>query len=253
MQGKNNVMRMIKCILYAWVLMAFPVEAQIFDVPYKDDAPTRTLLIPAKDAKAVVLLYPGGGGVLRLKDDGSTANTHTFVRSKDEWTKFGIVAVLVDTPYGLGDGRGHSRSTRDHQQRIKNVISYYKEKFNLPIWLFGHSMGTVSVSEFANGGRDQFQMIDGVIIAGTYRTVAMDGDGKLPVLAMHHAQDGCVSTPISASEAVINARPKDSRAQLILIDGGVSVGDVCGAMAYHGFNQKEDELVKDAAGFILNK
>ena len=246
-------MKIVKPILFVWLLSTLPVKAQIFDVPYKDDVPTRTLLIPAKDAKAVVLLYPGGGGVLRLKEDGSTANPHTFVRSKDQWEKFGIDAVLVDTPYGLGDGRSNSRSTRDHQQRIKSVVSYYKDKLHLPIWLFGHSMGTVSVSEFANGGGDQQRMIDGVIIAGTFRTVVIDGGNKLPVLAMHHAQDGCNSTPISASEAVIASRPKDARAQFSLIDGGMSEGDVCGAMAYHGFNQKEDELVKDAAGFILGK
>jgi len=227
--------------------------AQIFDVPYKEEAPTRTLLIAAKDPKAVVLLFPGGGGALRLQDDGSTKNPHTFVRSKDLWAQYGIDAVLVDTPYGLGDGRSNSRAIKNHQQRILNVVSYYREKLKLPIWLFGHSMGTVSVSEFANGGVEQQRLINGIVIAGTYRSVSIDQDVKLPVLAIHHAQDGCQNTPISASEAIIKNRSQESHSQFILIDGGISEGDVCGSTAYHGFNQKENELVKAASEYILIK
>jgi hypothetical protein len=245
-------MKKILSCLAIGILISIQAKAQVFDVPYKDDAPTRTLLLTAKNPKAVVLLFPGGGGVLRLQDDGSTSNSHTFVRSKELWAQYGIDAVLVDTPYGLGDGKNNARSTRDHQQRILNVVKYYKEKLNLPIWLFGHSMGTVSVSQFINGGSEQGQMISGVIVAGTYKSVSLSEDSKLPVLAIHHLNDGCVHTPKSASESVINNRPKDSRSQLILIDAGVGSGDECLSYAHHGFNQNEDELIKVAAKFILN-
>jgi hypothetical protein len=95
-------MKFIRLFLLSWIFVSSLANAQVFDVPYKDDAPTRTLLIPVKNAKAVVLLFPGGGGVLRLQDDGSTTNFHTFVRSKDLWAQYGIDAVLVDTPYDLG-------------------------------------------------------------------------------------------------------------------------------------------------------
>ena len=246
-------MRLFNLLAACSVLFSMHVHAQVFDVPYKDDAPTKTLLLPAKNPKALVLLFPGGGGMLRVQDDGSTTNPHTFVRSKELWAQYGIDAVLVDTPYALGDGRNNARSTRDHQQRILAVVKYYKEKFNLPIWLFGHSMGTVSVSEFANSGVEQQQLISGVIIAGTFRSVSLDEDGKLPVLAIHHIHDGCPSTPKETAEAVIKNRPKDSRSQLILIDGGISAGDECQSFAHHGFNQNEAELIKDAAEFILGR
>lgn len=227
------------------------VSAQVFDVPYKDDPPTRTLLIPVKNAKAVVLLFPGGGGVMRLQDDGSTTNGHTFVRSKDLWAQYGIDSVLVDTPYDLGAGMRNSRSIRDHQQRILNVVNYYKEKLNLPVWIFGHSMGTVSVTEFVNGGKEQQKLIAGVIVAGTYRSATIDSDVTVPVMAIHHVEDGCASTPFSSSERIISGRPKQFAAQFVQIDGGISEGDVCGSRAYHGFNQKEPEFVKAAAQFIL--
>ena len=225
--------------------------SQVIDVPYKSDTPTRTLLTPAKNAKAVVLLFPGGGGVLNLQDDGSTSNFHTFVRSKDLWAQYGIDSVLVDTPYDLGGGMRNSRSIRDHQQRIFNVVSFYKEKFNLPVWIFGHSMGTVSVTEFVNGGKEKEKLIAGVIVAGTYRSATIDSDVTAPVLAIHHVDDGCASTPFVSSERIIESRNKKLTSQFIQMDGGISEGDVCGSRAYHGFNQKEPEFVKATAQFIL--
>lgn len=112
-------------------------------------------------------------------------------------------------------------------------------------------MGTVSVTEFVNGGREKEKLIAGVIVAGTYRSATVDSEVKVPVLAIHHVDDGCASTPFVSSERIIEGRPKQSASQFIRIDGGISEGDVCGSRAYHGFNQKESEFVKAAAQFIL--
>jgi hypothetical protein len=244
-------MRLLNLVTAISIFLPAVAYAQVFDVPYKDDSPSRTLLIPVKNAKAVVLLFTGGGGVLNLKDDGSTSNGHTFVRSKDLWAQYEIDAVLVDTPYDLGAGMRNSRSTGDHQQRILNVVNYYKEKIKLPVWIFGHSMGTVSVTEFVNGVKKREKLIAGVIVAGTYRSATVDSDVKIPVLAIHHNDDGCASTPFMTSERIIKSRSKESVSQFIQIEGGISEGDVCGSRAYHGFNQKESEFIKAAAQFIL--
>ncbi|MBT8582259.1 hypothetical protein G6653_05675 [Polynucleobacter paneuropaeus] len=61
-----------------------PVFAQVIDIPHQQDAATRTLLFTAPNPKALVLLFPGGGGMMRLQDDGSTKNRHTFIRSVDQ-------------------------------------------------------------------------------------------------------------------------------------------------------------------------
>ncbi len=244
-------MKIIQLVAIMGMLFSCTVNAQVFDVPYKDDAPTRTLLTPTKNVKAVVLLFPGGSGVLRLQDDGSTTNFHTFVRSQNLWAQYGVNAVLVDTPYDLGGGMRNSRSIRDHQQRIENVVIYYKEKLNVPVWIFGHSMGTVSVTEFVNGGKEKERLIAGVILAGTYRSASVDSDVSVPVLAIHHVDDGCSSTPLVTSERIISSRPNKAISQFIQLDGGLSEGDVCGSKAYHGFNQREPEFIKVAAQFVL--
>ena len=234
--------------------MAFTAQGQVFDIPHQGDIPTRTLLVPTPNAKALVLLFPGGGGMLRLKEDGSTKNHHTFIRSINQWSQYQIDAVLVDTPYDLGDlKRGDLREREDHLARVGEVIEFYKKKFNLPIWIFGHSMGTSTATNFANQLNQQSRLLTGIIIAGTVRTAILRDDVKFPVLAIHHANDQCVSTPPSASENIISSRPKNTVSRLEIIEGGISEGNVCESFAYHGFNQTEPELIKRTAQFILSQ
>ena len=244
-------MNIVKKILLPMLLcLSFSIYPQVFDIPYKTDAPNRTLLLPAENAKAVVLLFPGGGGMLRLKDDGKTNNTHTFVRSKNEWAKYGISAVLVDTPYDLLSGDRNIRRISDHQQRVENIVQFYKDKLNLPIWLFGHSMGTVSASEFVNQEKEHQQLLAGIILAGTFKAVTIKKDVELPLLIIHHEEDSCISTPVSRSKNIFENRPTNQISKLVLLHGGTSSGDVCGALSHHGFEGIEGEFVKTAAEFI---
>jgi hypothetical protein len=249
-------MNTLKLMVLVWcACLVSAANAQIIDVPFKDEVATRTLLVPTKHPQAVVLLFIGGHGMLKLKDDGSTNNTHTFTRSKDLWAQYGIDAVLVDTPYSLGKGGGMAsdlRPLKDHQQRIFKVVQAYKEKLNVPVWLFGHSRGTVSVSEFVNSGATQDKLVAGVIIAGTLNTVSIDDDVQSPIIAIHHKQDGCHVTPFSVSENIIERRPDTTTSKLVPIEGGISEGNACGNTAYHGFNRREPELIHAAAEFILS-
>jgi hypothetical protein len=230
------------------------VQGQVFDIPHQQDAPTRTLFVGVQNPKALVLLFTGGGGMLRLKDDGATRNQHTFVRSLVQWDQYQIAAVLVDTPYDLGDlRRGDRRNEDDHLKRVGEVVSFYKRKTGLPIWIFGHSMGTSTATYFVNQLNEDSKKLTGIIIAGTVRTAFLDDRVRLPVQAIHHQQDECKGTPPSASQDVISGRPKNYISRFEVIDGGISEGGVCESFAYHGFNQTEPEFIKRAAQFILNQ
>ncbi len=191
---------------------------------------------------------------MRMKDDGTTSNRHTFVRSVNLWAQYQIDAVLVDTPYDLGNAKkGNRRDTSDHLSRVGEVVSYYKRKLGLPIWIFGHSMGTSTATYFANQLNDQSKQLSGIIIAGTVITASLDDKVLVPLEAIHHVQDQCASTPISASAGIINGRPKNLVSRLEMIDGGISEGNICDSFAYHGFNQTEPEFIRRAAQFILSQ
>jgi len=229
-------------------------HAQVFDVPHQEDSPTRTLLVSVSKPKALVLLFPGGGGMLRLQNDGSTKNKHTFVRSVDQWAQYQIDAVLVDTPYDLGDlRRGNLRERQDHMDRVGEVVQYYKNKTKLPIWIFGHSMGSSTASYFASQLNERSKLLSGIIVAGTIRTASLDDGVSIPVLGIHHQDDACAGTPVSATKRMIEGRPAKYVSRLEIIEGGITEGGVCESFAYHGFNQTESEFVKRAAQFILSQ
>ena len=235
-----------------WVLSTHAF-AQVFDVPHQEEAPTRTLLIETSKPRALVLLFPGGGGMAGILDNGSVRSKHTFIRSMDLWAQYGIDAVLVDTPYDLGDlRRGNLRGRKDHLTRVDEVVNFYKAKLKLPIWIFGHSMGSSTATYYANEIDQTQRNLAGIIIAGTIRSVSLDDEVTLPVLAIHHQNDACAGTPVAASAKIIDSRSPKWASKLELIEGGISEGEVCQSFAYHGFNQTEAEFVKRAANFILS-
>jgi dienelactone hydrolase len=235
------------------VALLFPalVYAQVLEVPQAGEAPTKTFLIETAKPKALVLLFIGGDGLLDLKPDGSTTKENPLNRSAGLWKSHDINSVLVDSPYDLGDARrGNVRGKVEHLSRVENVVKYYKAKFGVPVWIFGHSMGTVTTIQFANQS-ERSAAIAGIIIAGTHIGENLSPSFNKPVMAIHHQKEACPATPISASESIIKGRSKDTKSELVMIDGGENVGRVCMGLAYHGFNKVEDQMVSAAAKFIL--
>ena len=228
-------------------------QGQVFDVPHQDEAPTRTLLASTPKPQAVVLLFQGGGGLAGITDDGSVQSKHTFVRSLNLWAQYGIDAVLVDSPYNLGHTKSNLRGRQDHLNRVDEVVRFYKAKLNLPVWIFGHSMGSSTATYYANEFDSSGKKIAGIIIAGTISSAYLNQDVEIPVLGIHHQQDDCRVTPVSATSRIIDGRPPKFISKLEIIDGGISEGGVCDSFAYHGFNQTEPEFIKRAAQFILNQ
>jgi dienelactone hydrolase len=227
------------------------VHGQIIDVPQAGEVSTKTFLIEAAKPKAVVLLFIGGDGLLELKPDGSTTKENPLNRSAGLWKSHGINSVLVDSPYDLGDARrGNVRGKVEHLSRVENVVKYYKAKFGVPVWIFGHSMGTVTAVQFANQS-ERSAAITGIIIAGTHIGENLSPSFSKPVMAIHHQKEACPATPISASESIIKGRSKETKSELVMIDGGENVGRACMGLAYHGFNKVEDQMVSAAAKFIL--
>lgn len=233
--------------------MTVAAQSQVFDVPHQTDAPTRTLLASTAKPRAIVLLFQGGGGLVGISENGLVKSRHTFVRSLDLWAQYGIDAVLVDSPYNLGHTKSNLRGRQDHLNRVDEVVRFYKSKLNLPIWVFGHSMGSSTATYYANEFDYSGKMIAGIIIAGTISTASLNQDVAIPVLGIHHQQDSCEVTPVLATSRIISGRSPKLISKLDIIDGGISEGEVCNSFAYHGFNQTEPELIKRAAQFILSQ
>ncbi len=244
--------RVILFLLAISMLSGATRASGVIDVPSSLGEPTRTLLVSVPEPRATVLLYIGGDGRLRLTEDGRTSHGHTFVRSLHLWSAHHINAVLVDTPFDLGNAmRGHKRGTQEHLSRVAEVISHYSKNSSTPVWIFGHSMGTSTVAAFLSSEKPEISRLRGYIVAGTHKGETIPTSTKIPVMAIHHKKEACEATPIEASEAIVNTRSSDTPKALVLLDGGLNEGHRCQARAYHGFYGIENELINTAASFVL--
>ena len=239
-------------ILVALILCTTPAySADVIDISIDAAKSQRILFFPAAKAVANVILFPGGDGIVGITDDGKAARpNHTFTRSMTIWDKQGVTAVLFDTSDSLGN-HGEFRNSGDHLNRISHVIAFLREKNNLPVWLIGHSNGTLSVSNYINASPENEANVDGLVILGTEHTVDFKRPLKLPILAVHHVRDACNVTPLAASVRVIDAAKTTSpRAELIRLDGGREESMPCKARSYHGFLGIEDELIGRISSFM---
>ena len=76
--------------------------------------------------------------------------------------------------------------------------------------------------------------------------------GKIivPTLVVHHKWDGCPYCKYDDLPNLMNKLTAAPRKELISVEGGQSKGDPCEAMAYHGFNGIEQQVVTKIAEWI---
>ncbi len=211
--------------------------SEVVDIPSVHGVPTRALIAPAPATRATVLLFIGGGGLLKITESGRTDHIHTFVRSFGMWRDHGVQAVLIDSPFDLRYAmRGHRRASKEHLDRVAEVIRHFHAKSSQPLWIFGHSMGTSTVAAFLSSERPEIASLRGYIVAGTHRGESIPASIKLPALGIHHRREACPSTPIAATESILNARTPDTPKAMVILDGGDDKGERWQAVASHGFN-----------------
>jgi hypothetical protein len=76
------------------------------------------------------------------------------------------------------------------------------------------------------------------------------GNIRIQTRVVHHKQDGCNHCNPAYLPRLIEKLTSTTQKELIMFDGGKSQGDPCEAMAYHGFNGIEHEVVRKIAEWI---
>ena len=118
---------------------------------------TSTYYFKGTNSKALILFLPGGDGV--MIGGGMDAFSLPFRMLTDKSMsqgKYDFVSVNSNKSLQTRKDRDwlnnvyQLRSEKDHIIRVESVINYYKSKTKLPIILFGHSNGGVSVEILLN-------------------------------------------------------------------------------------------------------
>jgi hypothetical protein len=127
--------------------------------------------------------------------------------------------------------------------------------------LVGTSRGTQSAAfiathlALADGGPDGVVLTSTILADKKTRPVPKMPLDKIqvPTLVVHHKHDGCELCKYADLPQVMDKLTAVPRKELLTCEGGKAQGNPCEAMAYHGFNGIEQEVVTKIAEWITRK
>ena len=262
-------MRKIQHLVAAFAIGLTPLaNAQathkVVDIPTRPGVTQRLLVVAPPEPKAAVVLIPGGHGGLQVFPNGSMkwGEGNFLVRTRQLFVDQGLLVAVVDAPSDRQSPPylGGFRQTPEHVADLKAVIAWLRDSGKVPVWLVGTSRGTQSAAYVATE-LSGTEGPDGVVLSSTILTEnkgrpvpAMPlGKIRVPVLVVHHEQDGCSLCAFSEVPKLMAKLTNSPRSQLLSFKGGESKGDPCEAFAYHGFNGLESEVVRQIAAWVLAK
>jgi len=241
---------------------AFATEAQVHELPTRPGVTQRLLLLTPPEPKAVVLLLPGGHGGLQLGLDGAMrwGEGNFLVRSRERFAAQGLAVAVLDAP---SDRQGPPflagfRQTPEHVADVAATLAWLRQRHRLPVWLVGTSRGTQSAAHVATVLPPP-EGPDGLVLTAT---ILSDTRGRpvpamalervtVPVLVVHHEQDGCGHCAFAEVPALMAKFTHAPRRELLSFTGGRNVGEPCEAFAHHGFNGLEAEVVRRVTDWVL--
>ena len=238
------------------------VVQNVVDIQTRPGVTQRQLLLEPAAPKATVLLFAGGHGGLRLLPNGSLqwGVGNFLIRSRQLFANEGLLVAVIDTPSDRQTPPylGGFRQRPEHAADIKAVIAWLRQRAKLPVWLVGTSAGTWSVG-YAATEVSGAEAPDGIVLSATitnhdkFRPVTgMPLERiRLPVLLVHHENDECPRTRFADMPALLDRLSNAPKKQLLAFNGGHNRGDPCEAMAHHGFNDLERDVVRQTVAWIL--
>lgn len=266
--AKRSWFRHVTPAWLLWLALAGPsVQAQtvarVVDIPTRPGVTQRFIYLAPDSPKASVILMAGGHGGLQIFSGGSMkwGEGNFVVRTRQQYAAAGFAVAVVDAPSDRQSPPFLSgfRQTPEHAADIKAVVAWLKQQAAAPVWLAGTSRGTQSAAYIATelspaqGGPDGLVLTSTILTDKGSRAVPRMPLERIsiPVLVVHHEQDGCRLCTIGDMPPLMSKLATTPRAELITFNAGQSVGDPCEAMAYHGFNGIEAEVVSRISSWML--
>jgi predicted esterase len=249
-------------LLAALACPCFAAE-NMFTIPTRSGVTLSYLLDQDKSVapKVVVISFVGALGAIGLERRaqngpvkfGPTANF--LVRIRDRMTDADVADVIVDSPSdqlpgGMSD---RFRLGQDHATDIRALVGDLKQRFpGAKIFLLGTSRGTISAAAL---GASLGDAVQGVVLSSTVTNADRTGTAlsafdfssiKVPVLLVHHHDDGCRSSPYSGAERLAKKFP------LVSVSGGdPPQSEPCEAMSQHGYLGREAPTTEAIRNWML--
>jgi hypothetical protein len=282
-------MRVIKCkigiLVLTSIMLIFPfltgsvlassnnavesLSTELIEIKTRPGVKQKFVLIKPAHPVASVIFLKGGKGLFKFKNSSGKISIgkgkKLFEMLKNDFATQGVIVAVIDAPSDKPKGINPSfRMSKKHTQDVKAIVSYLIDKTKLPVWLFGHSFGTISVAQI---GIHAQEGIVGLVFASPVTQTSkkwgkifnsnpngiidMELDKiRVQTLFVYHKDDKCIGTPPSniprLKEAVQNSKI------LELAGGKTQKSKPCGPGA-HSFLGIEKEFFATVAEFIKSQ
>ena len=235
--GMMNRFHLIDCLRFIAIATCLMSTAALADETVSIGGSRVVVIKPAAPHGSVILL-PGGNGAIRAGDQGDIHGLlgNQLVRTRHAYAARGLAVMVADVDTDLASA-------------VK-----YMAAIKRPVTVIATSRGTLRAAEgIAHGARPDAL----VLTSGFLSPESGSGDNVMSILGspsalprtlvIHHTQDGCKFTQPAGVEPFI--KWAGGRARLRWVSGGQDLGNPCEAMAHHGFNGLDGQIVGLAAGF----
>ncbi len=259
----------MKSILGFWLfLFSGMINAEIINIAFKYDSGSNaeipTVVWKNPDSIATLIFIPGGKGSFGLNQKPDPKPTWVLSELHKQ-ASVPMNLVFLDSIHPLqGDSgtpyaRWAPRREPRHIEQIKQTIHFYRATLNKPVFLLGHSNGSLSISEFLKQSADNQKLVSGLIFSGSRNETDPGEKITVPVLILHHMTDPNRWTTPSAAEQLFS-RIKQNNASLTeqaWVKGGADVwgGDPVhsGRHMYHDANLEAAHHILDFVTKVLAK
>ena len=241
----------------AEVIAVDPIE----DCFLCSSAPSMTMYWQSPNSKVVLLVIPGGSGLVGITPEKNDLKQPFFnnlkILTNKNLTTGQVDLVVLDSPRVLTPNGADlsGRDTKEHMIRIESALKYYKNKTGLPVWIIGQSNGGASLANFTRYLRDKNQenLIAGAIASTTRPESNFASSLNIPLMFITHRFDGCRNLEQIHAMYKRAASSNSAKTQWVLIEGGEEeVGkDPCRS-GFHMFYKAGDEYAKAIDDFIAS-
>lgn len=230
-------MKKQKAFAIALIFILMRCSAAFADETIQIGQSAAVLLRPSSPVASVILL-PGGDGAINPGPNGEINNlrNNQLVRTRDAYVAHGIAVLVVDADIDLAHAVQFMKQIKD------------------PVTVIATSRGTIrAAAGISRGAKPNALVLTSGFLtkeSGAVPNVSSilgTPDALPPTLVIHHRNDACKFTQPAGVGAFVAWSA--GRARVVWLSGGISRGDPCQALAYHGFNGLDDEVVTLAAGF----
>jgi len=219
------------------------------------------LVRPASAPVASVVLFMGGRGAVGL-DRGHIGprNTNFLIRTRQLFADRGALVAVLDVPSDrTSEALVQFRTTSEHAADVRAMIAALRAEARVPVWLVGTSMGSVSAANAA--ARLQESGPDGIVLTSSVMSrnremgeslldVGLDRI-RVPVLVVHHRDDGCPSARHAHTDWVMRQLSAAPKRELLSFSGGdAPQSGPCDPLAPHGYFGIETKVVDAIMAWI---